>query len=459
MGGRRSTGHRGRGRGRRAAGGGQGGGRCAVARHGRRRGRGWRRHGTGGRTGTGRPGARAGSCRVVRGEEVVQTGRWLTPPRGRGCGLAAADADRAEPGDVGTASQIGRGERDAHAAPVLAGALRERRTQRQPSLAVTLPVAEAIGRHPDGAGHPVLHLHFHLGPGVRTRGAGQSHHRTHRGLHMRRGRIGGGAGEPVGGDSQLVLDALQLLVEFAEAGVQHGQPVVDEVGQLQPRVDRRGTVRVLLPAGRRHRTQRRHLVDQALLSVPAGSDGLPRVAQPLHLTPQLAGRAGTGRFGLDLHPGLGDPQPGGTDHPRPQRAGVHRTGQPGHPHPPVHGHTAAGEPAAQGALRVDHHRIECRSPPRERLSRHVLPPRCAGAERTLCRTPAVGRRRSTYGGRHGLGVYDGVRTNRARTPGGSSSVAWRTVTRGSSARCLSRNEVSSGSSRRPISRSIQPSAL
>lgn len=135
---------------------------------------------------------------------------------------------------------------------------------------------------------------------------------------MRRRCVGGGAGKAVGGDGEFVLDPAQRLLQFEEAGVQSGQPFVDEVGQLQPRVDRGAAVRVVAPAGRRHRVKGLDLLDQAQLPVPAGPRRRGGVVQPLDLAPQLVRGARAERFGFGLHPGLGDAHPGSAQDACPQ---------------------------------------------------------------------------------------------------------------------------------------------
>lgn len=145
--------------------------------------------------------------------------------------------------------------------------------------------------------------------------------------------------------------------------MQSRQPLVDEVGELQQRLDRGATVRVLAPAGRWDRVESPDLLDQAQLSVPASLRRRAPVAQPLDLAPQLVGRARAERLGLDFHPGLGDAYPGGAQDTGPQRARVQRAGQSRHPHPAVRRHAAPGQAAADRALRVHHDRIEGRPPP------------------------------------------------------------------------------------------------
>ena len=314
---------------------------------------------------------RAGAGRVVPGEQVGEPRRRLAPAGRRGGGLTASDPDRAEPRQVGAAPQIGGGQGDAHAGPVLAGPLGDRGAQHQTAAAVALTVGETVRRHPDGARHPVLQLQLHLRV---VTGAVEGQDRADRGLHVRRRCVGGGAGEPVGGDGELVLDVAQRLLQLDEAGVQSRQPLVDEVGELQPRVDRGAAVRVLALAGGRDRVESPDLLDQAQLPVPAALRRRVLVPQPLDLAPQLVGRARAERLGLDLHPGLGDAHPGGAQDTGPQRARVQRAGQSRHPHPAVGRHAAPGQAAAERALRVHHDRIEGRPPPLCRLSRHVLRP-------------------------------------------------------------------------------------
>lgn len=103
-----------------------------------------------------------------------------------------------------------------------------------------------------------------------------------------------------------MLDIAQRLLQLAEMLVQPRQPLVDEVGEFQPGVDRGAAVRVVALAGRRYGLQGPDLLDQAQLPVPPSPRGRVLVAQPLRLAPQLVGRTGTGRLGLDLDAGPGD---------------------------------------------------------------------------------------------------------------------------------------------------------
>lgn len=83
-----------------------------------------------------------------------------------------------------------------------------------------------------------------------------------------------------------MVGVAQRLLQLDEAGVQPGQPLVDELGELQPRVDRGAAVRVIAPAGGRNRPQPLDLLDQAQLPVPAPLCRRALVEQPLHLAPQ-----------------------------------------------------------------------------------------------------------------------------------------------------------------------------
>ena len=104
--------------------------------------------------------------------------------------------------------------------------------------------------------------------------------------------------------------------------MQSRQPLVDEVGEFQPRVDRGGAVRVVAPAGGWDRAESTDLLDQTQLPVPASPRRRVLVAQAIDLAPQLVGRARAEWLGLDVHPGLGDTNAGGTQDPGPQRARV-----------------------------------------------------------------------------------------------------------------------------------------
>lgn len=96
-----------------------------------------------------------------------------------------------------------------------------------------------------------------------------------------------------------MLDSAQCLLQFDEALVQSRQPLVDEVGELQPRVDRGAAVRVLAPAGRWDRAESPDLLDRIQLPVPACLRRRVLVAQPFDLAPHLVGRARTERLGLE----------------------------------------------------------------------------------------------------------------------------------------------------------------
>lgn len=135
---------------------------------------------------------------------------------------------------------------------------------------------------------------------------------------MRRRYVGGGTGEFVLGDTELVLGTPQRLLQLDEAGVKPRQPPVHEAAQLQPRVDRGATVPVLTPAARRDGAQRPDLLDEAQLVVPAPSRRRVLLAQPLDPAPQPLGRRRTERLGLDLHPGLTDAHPVGAEDAGPQ---------------------------------------------------------------------------------------------------------------------------------------------
>lgn len=305
----------------------------------------------------------------------------LAPAGRRGGGLTASDPDRAEPRQVGAAPEIRGGQGDAHAGPVLAGPLGDRGAQHQTAAVVALTVGEAVGRHPDGARHPVFQLQLQLQ--LCITGAVQGQDRADRGLHVRRRGVGGGPVEPVGGDGELVLGVAQRLLQLDEALVQSRQPFLDEVGEFQPCVDGGAAVRVVAPAGGRDGVESPDLLDQAQLPVPASLRRRALVAQPLELVAQPVGRARAEWLGLDLHPDLADAHAGGAQDTGPQRVRVQRTGQSRHPHPAVGRHPAPGQAPAERALRVHHDRIEGRSPPLYRLSRHVLRPRRVHAERSL----------------------------------------------------------------------------
>lgn len=357
-------------------------------RRGRRRGRRWggeelgrgaAGHQRGRPCGDGR--GRAGACRVVPREEAGESGRRLTPPGRRGGGLAAPDPDRAELRKVGPAPEIGGGQGDPHAGPVLAGPLGDRGAQHQTAAAVALPVREAVGRHPDGAGHAVLQLQLRLA------GAVEGQDRADRGPDVRRRRVGGGAGEPVGGNLRLVLRHEQGFLQLGQAVVEPRQAFVDETGQFQPRVDRGTAVlRVVALTRGRYRAERPDLLDPAHHAVPAPPRRLARVLEPLGLVPQALGCVRAERSGPRLHPGLGDAQPGGAQHPRPQRTRVDGAGQSRHPYPAVGRYPAPRQAAADRALCVHHDRVEGRFPALRRSSRHVL------------RTPAVFMPNAAYAG-------------------------------------------------------------
>ncbi len=194
---------------------------------------------------------------------------------------------------------------------------------------------------------------------------------------MRGRSVGGGAGEPVDGGMERVLDVGPLLLQVGETGVQPGQPLVDERGELEPRVDRGAAVRVVAPADRRDRVQRPDLPDQRQLPVVSLLRRRVLLPQPLDLALQRVGHGGAERLGLGLHPCLDDAYPGGTRDASPQGPLVQRARQSRHPHAAARRHAAPRQAAADRALRVHHDRIEDRTPPVCCLSRHVLrPPPC-----------------------------------------------------------------------------------
>ncbi len=119
-----------------------------------------------------------------------------------------------------------------------------------------------------------------------------------------------------------MLDAAQLLLRLGETFVQARQAPVDEVGQLQPCVDRGAAVRGLGIGDRRYRVQGPDLLDQAQLPVPAALGRRVGVPQPLDLAPQRVGCVGAERLGLDLHPCFGDAHCGDAEDSGPQRGRI-----------------------------------------------------------------------------------------------------------------------------------------
>ncbi|CAM5402369.1 hypothetical protein SHIRM173S_12575 [Streptomyces hirsutus] len=245
-------------------------------------------------------------------------------------------------------------------------------------------------RHPDGrsggrpvpirARHPGIHLHLHLTRAV------QREDRTERGGHMRRRRVGGGTEEPVRRDGELVLDPAQLLVQFAEPAVQSGQALIDEVGEFRPAtrstgVRRCGSSRLLVGG-----TGCRALISSIRADCrsrrprAAAQSSRSRSTSRRKVSERSVswGSACTStRASVNTHPGS-------TDDAGPQPVRVQRPGQPRHPHLSARRYRAPGPAAAERALRVHHHRIECRRPPRRNCpSRHVLPPSRIRAEGSL----------------------------------------------------------------------------
>ncbi len=72
---------------------------------------------------------------------------------------------------------------------------------------------------------------------------------------MSRRYVGRGAGELVHGDAELVAGDAQRVLQLDEAGVQPGEPLVHEAGELQPRIHRSAADGVLGRTGRRDGVQ------------------------------------------------------------------------------------------------------------------------------------------------------------------------------------------------------------